>query len=103
MRKIEENKSILFNLPALSPKCTEFFSAHWMCSSNWILYLHSTDTTHGYDTNNYCEASVRLMKESIVHRTKAILLGQLLRKLTEDHDTYYIMNRLLNSSHSRYL
>jgi len=59
--KIEGNKSIVFNLPALLPKCTAYFSALWKCCSNWIWRMHSTKIMHGYDTNNYCEASVRLI------------------------------------------
>jgi len=90
----------LFEFPVLSIGCTKYFSDFWKYSQDWILVYRSSHLTRGCDTNNYCESAVRAVKESIMLRTKAVSLGQLLINLTRDHDLYY-STRLLDTSAQR--
>ena len=96
----QQLKADFFGLSSMNDNCKRYFNTLWSCSNDWIKAYRSNITTRGHDTNNYCEISVRLFKEDVMHRVKARSLGQLLTILTVDVDNFY-SSSLLDASHSR--
>lgn len=39
--------------------------------SEWVLLFRSGLTTRGHNTNNFAEASIRILKDIVLHRRKA--------------------------------
>ena len=97
---IDNATAALFELASLTSQCRIYFSNLWACCADWIKGRHTAFMTKGHDTNSFCEISVRLLKESIMSRTRARSLGHLLHVLTVDLDAYY-SSRVLDFSSSR--
>ena len=93
-------KHNLLNMQEMSAPATTYFSQLWKVSKEWILYHRSKLNYCGHNTNNNCEIIVRTFKEGVMHRVRAVCLGQLLINLTQDHDGFF-SNRLFDTSHWR--
>uniref|UniRef100_A0A6P7GQX5 Uncharacterized protein LOC114345697 n=1 Tax=Diabrotica virgifera virgifera TaxID=50390 RepID=A0A6P7GQX5_DIAVI len=58
-------------------------------SKEWALCYRSGILTRGNETNNYAEAGFRILKDKILHRTKAFSIVQMFSFLTENLHNYY--------------
>lgn len=77
--------------------------------AEWALCFRLSVLTRGHNTNNYCEAAMRILKDLIFFRCKAYSLVQLFHFLTTRLDNYFerriaavINNRVENYVKSRY-
>lgn len=75
----------------------------------WAMCYRKTLLTRGNDTNNYCEATFKVLKEKILHRMKAFSIVQMFDYLTSTFERYYerrisesINNRLEGKTRSKY-
>ena len=78
--------------------------------SEWALCCRSDLPVRNNNTNNYCEAAMRVMKDSVLHRSKAFNVQQLLAFIITRLDSHYqrrlldvANNRLDNVCHSRFV
>ncbi|KAK3919949.1 Cleft lip and palate transmembrane protein 1-like protein [Frankliniella fusca] len=78
-------------------------------SAEWALFQRLNLLTRGNETNNYCEANKRILKEKVMNRLKAFNLVQLLDFMLTRYDSYVesriidvVNNRALNPFKSRY-
>lgn len=90
----------LLNHSELSTPCRRYFNDLMKTHEDWALHYRKELITRGQNTNNYCEASVRMFKEGIMSRVKSRSLGHLLRICAETMDAFYC-SRLLDFSHQR--
>lgn len=75
----------------------------------WAMCYHKNLLTRGNDTNNYCEATFKVLKENISGRMKAFSIVQMFDYLTSTFERYYerrisesINNRLEGKTRSKY-
>ncbi|KAJ1526610.1 hypothetical protein ONE63_008196 [Megalurothrips usitatus] len=78
-------------------------------SAEWALFQRLHLLTRGNQTNNYCEANIRILKEKVMNRLKAFNLVQLLDFMLTRYDSYVesriidvVNNRAPNPFKSRY-
>ncbi|KAE8737962.1 hypothetical protein FOCC_FOCC016571 [Frankliniella occidentalis] len=109
--KCQENYEILKNHPASQKqsKAKDYFSKLMLRVSEWALSYRMEYLTRGHNTNNYCEATMRVLKDHIFFSTKAFSLVQLFHFLTTRIDKYFerriaavLNNRVENYVKSRY-
>ncbi|XP_077523582.1 uncharacterized protein LOC144134552 [Amblyomma americanum] len=66
----------------------------------WVLLFRLSAKTRGHNTNNYSEASIRVLKDIILHRTKAFNVVALADFLSVVWEKYFF-HRILDHAHSR--
>ncbi|XP_011669803.2 uncharacterized protein LOC105440902 [Strongylocentrotus purpuratus] len=67
------------------PKYLEYLNALYERRAFWALSFRSSLLVRGNNTNNYAEAAMRVLKDNILHRTKAFNIPQLV---------HFILSRL---------
>lgn len=66
----------------------------------WVLLFRSAMTTRGHNTNNFAEASIRVLKDIVLSRTKAFNAVALVSFMVDVWETY-LKGRLLDHAHNR--
>uniref|UniRef100_T1JC37 SWIM-type domain-containing protein n=1 Tax=Strigamia maritima TaxID=126957 RepID=T1JC37_STRMM len=66
----------------------------------WALYFRLNSLTRGVNTNNFAEASFRIIKDVILGRTKAFSIIQLIDFVTKKLELYY-QQRILSVAYNR--
>ncbi|XP_077510670.1 uncharacterized protein LOC144121335 [Amblyomma americanum] len=66
----------------------------------WVLLFRLSTKTRGHNTNNYSEASIRVLKDIILHRTRAFNVVTLAEFLSVVWEKYFF-HRILDHAHSR--
>ena len=97
MLKATSPDSFTMKYPQLLGRLESF----WERRSQWALAYRALAMTRGNHTNNYAEASIRVLKEIVFGRVKAYNLIQMFDFVTTTMEMYY-SNRLLDIAHSRY-
>ncbi|KAF4520715.1 hypothetical protein B566_EDAN004834 [Ephemera danica] len=69
-------------------------------SKEWISLYRISLTTRGHNTNNYSEATIRILKDVVLCRTKAFNIVALVDYCVYVWEDYYI-NRILDFAHNR--
>jgi len=68
--------------------------------SEWALCCRSDMMIRGHNTNNYCESAMRVLKDKIMHRTKAFNICQLIDFMLTRFDAHY-QRRLIDVANNR--
>lgn len=68
----------------------------------WVRYHRSKIIYRNHDTNNYAEASIRIIKDILLNRTKAYNVVALLDFIMSVGEEYFTL-RILNHAHGRHL
>jgi len=68
----------------------------------WVRYHRSKIIYRNHNTNNYAEASIRIMKDILLNRTKAYNVVALLDFIMSVGEEYFTL-RILNHAHGRHL
>ncbi|KAL1467959.1 hypothetical protein MTO96_041802 [Rhipicephalus appendiculatus] len=68
--------------------------------AEWVLLFRSEHTTRGHNTNNYAEASIRILKDVVLHRRKVCNAVALVDLVMEVWEGYFKL-RLLDHAYSR--
>lgn len=79
-----EDKTLL-----LYDKIIKYLKDMKVRASEWALCHRSHLLTRGNNTNNYCEAGFRILKDKILNRTKAFSVVQMFSFLTNSYENYY--------------
>ncbi|KAL1475857.1 hypothetical protein MTO96_036964 [Rhipicephalus appendiculatus] len=66
----------------------------------WILLYRSEVTTRGHNTNNFAEASIRILKDIVLSRTKAFNTVALIESISQVWETYF-QTRILKHANDR--
>ncbi|XP_049517010.1 uncharacterized protein LOC119440447 [Dermacentor silvarum] len=66
----------------------------------WVLLFRSKLTTRGHNTNNFAEASIRILKDIVLSRTKAFNAVALVESISEVWELYF-KSRILKHAHNR--
>ena len=83
------------------PQLLSRLESFWKRRSQWALAYRALAMTCGNNTNNYAEASIRVLKEIVFGRVKAYNLIQMFDFVAITMEMYY-SNRLLDIAHSWY-
>jgi len=67
----------------------------------WVLYKRFNTTYRNHNTNNYAEASIRVLKDILLHRTKAYNVVALVDFIVSIGEEYFTL-RILNHAHCRH-
>lgn len=59
-----------FIVPKKYPQWIAYVKKYWERKEDWCMVFRDS-TTHGHQTNNFCEVSVRLFKDIVLSRNKA--------------------------------
>lgn len=76
------------------------FNQLWSRRSEWCLSYRHDAITRGNDTNNYCEASIRIFKDVVLQRCKVFNACALVDFIANTFEEYH-KRRLLEFSNSR--
>lgn len=88
---VEEFDSLLKLKSVLSNrKVLRYFQNLKSTANNWAMCYRKTFITRGNETNNYCEATFRVLKDQILQRTKAFSIVQLFDYVTTSFEHYYL-------------
>ncbi|KAH6945296.1 hypothetical protein HPB50_007758 [Hyalomma asiaticum] len=68
--------------------------------AEWVLLFRSKLMTRGHNTNNFAEASIRILKDVVLHRRKAYNAVALVDLVVEVWEAYFKL-RLLDHAYSR--
>ncbi|XP_050501390.1 uncharacterized protein LOC126885128 [Diabrotica virgifera virgifera] len=71
------------------PNFVKYFENFVKRSPEWALYYRSNLLTRGNNTNNFCEAGFRIIKDKILNRVKAFSIVQMFDFLTSSLESYY--------------
>ncbi|XP_065211061.1 uncharacterized protein LOC135839111 [Planococcus citri] len=82
------------------PKVLNYYMELWAQKADWALCFRNTLLTRQNNTNNYAEATMRVLKDKIFHRTRAYNIIQLIDFLVTKIDPYY-ERKLLNFAAGR--
>lgn len=66
----------------------------------WVAFFRSEELNRGHRTNNYCEASIRVLKEIILNRTKAFNVAAMADFIKGVWDPYF-STKLLHYAYNR--
>ena len=79
-----------------SPCVKDYLEKQWSDRNDWILAFRRALPTRGSNTNNYAEATIRIVKDIILCRQKAF---NLIAFLVYFSDTFekYLRARILNA------
>ena len=76
----------------------------------WALCHRNEKLIRNNNTNNYCEAAIRVVKDKVLYRWKAFNIVQLCHFITERMEKFYqrrladiALNRFVHATHSKYL
>ena len=67
----------------------------------WALHIRAAMPVRGNNTNNIAEAAMRILKDRILHRTKAHNVPQLFYFLTTRLEAYYV-ERIVDAALGRW-
>lgn len=70
-RKLEESVNAVLREETTYPHFVERFRKFYERKSEWVLLFRQHLITRGNNTNNYAEASIRILKDVVLNRTKA--------------------------------
>lgn len=93
----------VFNIKTLSndfPKFVKRFENFYKRKTQWVQFYRLNIITRGNNTNNYAEASIRVLKEIILCRTKSYNVTALVESVSKVWEEYFII-RLLDHAHIR--
>ena len=82
------------------PKYKDYVASHWDRRQEWAVCFRRYLLVRGNHTNNYSEASFRILKELIFNRVKAYNHVQMFSFITECLELYYT-RKLLSAAHNR--
>lgn len=74
--------------------------AFLQCEQQWVLLYRAGLMTRGHNTNNYSEASIRILKDIVLCRTKAYNAVALVEYIMTKWEEYFKL-RLLHHAHHR--
>ncbi|XP_070377134.1 uncharacterized protein [Dermacentor albipictus] len=66
----------------------------------WVLMFRNKVITRGHNTNNFAEASIRILKDIVLSRTKAFNAVALVESIAEVWELYF-KSRILKHAHNR--
>ena len=66
----------------------------------WALCCRSALLVRSNNTNNYCESAMRVLKDNVLHRTKAFNVQQLVDFIVTRYDSHY-QRRMLDVANNR--
>jgi len=102
-----ENEEILdsavANIHNLSNKFPPFvkrFDNLYSRKTQWVLLFRLNYITRVNNTNNYAEASIRVLKEIVLSRNKAYNVTALVESISKVWEDYFT-NRILDHAHVR--
>ena len=84
----------------LYPKFLEHIKKYWSKRQRWALCFRTTLMTWGNNTNNYAEASIKVLKEQVFSKIKAYNLIEMVTFVADVMETYY-QRRLLHLANNR--
>lgn len=93
----------VFNIQKLSndfPKFVKRFEIFYKRKTEWVKFYRLNILTRGNNTNNYAEASIRILKEIVLCRSKAYNVTALVESVSKVWEEYFI-TRLLDHAHVR--
>ncbi|XP_072178625.1 uncharacterized protein [Diadema setosum] len=82
------------------PKYLDYLNALYERRPLWGLSLRSSLLVHGNNTNNYVEAAMRVLKDNILHSTKAFNIPQLVHFILSRLEPHY-QRRLIAVANQR--
>lgn len=82
------------------PKFVKRFEIFYKRRTQWVQLHRLSILTRGNNTNNYAEASIRVLKEIVLCRTKAYNIVALVESVSKVWEEYFI-NRILDHAHVR--
>jgi MULE transposase domain len=98
--EMEANKIAFLDSCGTNAKLEKYFLQVWESRKEWCLYYRLGLITRSQNTNNYSEATVRVLKDIILCRQKAHNSLSLLSFFVKDIDAYYSA-RLTNHAYGR--
>lgn len=69
--KLEESVNAILKEEPIYPQFVERFKKFYERRNEWVLLFRQNLITRGNNTNNYAEASIRILKGVVLNRTKA--------------------------------
>lgn len=81
-------------------KVKKYLQALFEWRAEWALCCRSEMLVRNNNTNNYCESAMRVLKDSVLHRTKAFNIQQLVDFIVTRYDTLY-QRRLQDVANNR--
>lgn len=82
------------------PKFVKRFEIFYKRRTQWVQLYRLNILTRGNNTNNYAEASIRVLKEIVLCRTKAYNVVALVESVSKVWEEYFI-TRILDHAHVR--
>lgn len=70
-------------------KVYQYLKIQKSSAHTWAMCYRQNTLTRGNETNNYCEAMFRVLKDTILQRTKAFSIVQLFDFVTASFERYY--------------
>lgn len=83
------------------PNYLSYAQSQWERRKEWALCYRKHLLVRGNQTNNYAEASTRILKDLVFSRLKAYNLVQMFTFVTECLELYY-SRKILSAAHNRY-
>ncbi|KAH7948386.1 hypothetical protein HPB52_021093 [Rhipicephalus sanguineus] len=113
LRRIKERKPIMYAdspekleeaIKNLQESCHTAYLARVEAfleqKEQWVLLYRTKLRTRGHNTNNFAEASIRILKDIVLSRTKAFNAVALVESIAEVWELYF-KNRILKHANSR--
>lgn len=97
---LKEAVKNIFNIKDEFPVFVKRFENYFKRKSEWVLLYRHDIITRGNNTNNYAEACKRVLKEIILHRTKAYNVVALVEFICQVWEEYLVL-RILDHAHNR--
>lgn len=94
------NELLLDDRISCNSQLIQHFKKFWERRSEWCLSHRHDVITRGNDTNNYCEASIRIFKDVVLQRCKVFNACALVDFIAKTFEEYH-KRRLLDFSNSR--
>jgi len=94
------NEAMTDTLITAHPNVANHIQALYDRRSEWALCCRQDLPIRANNTNNYCERAMRVLKDSILHRTKAFNVPQLVDFITTRFDAHY-QRRLQDVANNR--
>lgn len=82
-------------------KVISYLSNFKVRAKEWACCYRQELLTRGNNTNNFCEAAFRILKDKILNRTKAFSIVQLFDFLTSKYESYY-KRKIIDVINNRY-
>lgn len=90
----------IHNLSNKFPQFVKRFDSFYNRKTKWVLLFRLNYITRGNNTNNYAEASIRVLKEIVLSRNKSYNVTALVESISKVWEDY-LTNRILDHAHVR--